>query len=48
MIRGILDDPDKLYSIYLNGIEHMRKHNTFEARSEYIMRELAEVGLGAI
>jgi len=45
MIRGILDNRDLLYSIYLNGIAHMRFHNTFQARSEYVLREMKQEGL---
>lgn len=45
IIRSFLDDPDKLYSIYLNGIEHMRKYNTPQARAEYVLKTMREVGL---
>ena len=40
-VLTVLKDPDLLYSIYVNGAEHMRKHYSLEARSNYVV-ELIE------
>ncbi len=45
MIRALLDDPARLYQIYLNGIDHLHAHYTPEARSEYILLEMGKAAL---
>jgi len=45
MVRGFLDDPQKLHQIYLNGISHLHAHNTSDARCEYILCQLREFGV---
>jgi hypothetical protein len=36
-VLSVLNNPDLLYSIYVNGAEHMRKHYSLEARSAYVV-----------
>ncbi len=38
----VLNDPDLLYLIYKNGAEHMRKHYSLEARSNYVVDKIEE------
>lgn len=45
IIRDFLDDPQKLHQIYVAGIDHVHQHNTFSARSRYILRCLSQVGI---
>ncbi len=45
IIQGFLGNPSVLYDVYMAGIQHIKTHNTFEARSEYILKEMASVGL---
>lgn len=44
-LRTLLDDHERLHEIYLNGVQHMDAHFTETARSEYILKCMAEVGL---
>jgi hypothetical protein len=36
-ILSVVSNPDLLYSIYVNGAEHMRRHYSLEARSNYVV-----------
>lgn len=36
-IVEVVNDPDKLYEIYIQGAEHMRKHYSIDARSDYVI-----------
>jgi hypothetical protein len=36
-ILAVVNNPDLLYSIYVNGAEHMRRHYSLEARSNYVV-----------
>jgi hypothetical protein len=38
----VLNDPDLLYLIYKQGAEHMRKHYSLEARSNYVVDLIEE------
>ncbi len=38
----VLNDPDLLYRIYVGGAEHMRKHYSLEARSNYVVDKIEE------
>lgn len=39
-ILSVVNNPDLLYSIYVNGAEHMRKYYSIEARSNYVIDHL--------
>ena len=36
-ILGVISNPDLLYSIYVNGAEHMRRHYSLQTRSDYVV-----------
>lgn len=41
-ILEVLNDKDRLYEIYLNGISHMKKYFSAEARSLYVLQKMKE------
>lgn len=44
-IFNLLHIPDDLHQIYLNGIQHAHDYYTPEARSRYVLEQMATVGL---
>lgn len=41
-IKAVLNDPDYLYEIYLDGVEHLKKYYSEEARANYILDVLKQ------
>jgi hypothetical protein len=39
-ILSVVQDPDKLYSLYLSGVEHMKKHYSMQSRNDYVVERL--------
>jgi hypothetical protein len=45
LLRQRLNDHDFMYSIYMNGVKHLHAYYTPEARSRYVLEQMATVGL---